>query len=219
MRRDVERDYAMSYSSYSYNNYGYTSTSSSSSSSSSKRYKKNNQDEYDYLPLLPAPMLFVYHMNELLMEVASRIKQRVLPLFVDDVGKAQQAVIEWVKRCAEKEKEMSELQEREWRKREEEQRLERERNERERQKWKQEEEERRKAWSSRSASHSVNTNSNATIVTHGVNNSDQDNTALMQTERSDSAMNQAKPSGRYNNSTSMTSFNNIATSNKGRMQK
>ena len=172
-------------------------------------YKKVNRDEYDYLPLLPAPMLFVYQMDELLMDVASRIQQRVLPLFVDDVPATQQAVVEWMGQCVAKEKEMNEHQEREWKRKEEEERLEKEKQERERQKWKQDEEERRRAWSSKHANTFSNTsNTNTNVAINGVNNYDDNNDALMQVEESNTTANQARPTGRYSGFSSMNSYNN-----------
>ena len=173
-------------------------------------YKKTNRDEYDYLPLLPAPMLFVYQMDELLMDVASRIQQRVLPLFVEDVPATQQAIIEWMEQCAAQEKEMHEHQEREWRKREEEERLEKERQERERQKWKQDEDERRKAWSSKHAnsSSSNNSNTNANVAINGVNHFDDPNDASMQVEGSNAMVNQAQPTGRYSGFSSKNNYHN-----------
>ena len=170
-------------------------------------YKKNNRDEYDYLPLLPAPMLFVYHMDELLMDVATRIQKRVLPLFVEDVPSTQKAVVEWMEQCAAKEKELNEQQEREWRKKEEEGRLEKERNERERQKWKQEEEERRKAWSSKYSSN-LSSNTNANVGINGMNNEDEDDYYSTQVESSNAVVNQARPTGRYSGSASMNYYNN-----------
>lgn len=75
MRRSVERN------SYYYNG--------------SDHFYKKNADEYDLIPILDVPLLFLYQENESLIEVAWRIYQRLVSPFVSEKENAQNALIQW----------------------------------------------------------------------------------------------------------------------------
>lgn len=83
-------------------------------------YRKLSVDEYTVLPILEAPLLFLYKQNESLMEVAWRIYNRIVVPFVTDKEGTRNVLIQWEEMCRQKAAVMEIEQEKEWKRREEE---------------------------------------------------------------------------------------------------
>ena len=96
---------------------------------------KMNIDEYDLIPILEVPLLFLYQENESLMEVAWRIYQRLVSPFVADKEVVQNTLIQWEEKCHQKAIEMEKEQEKEWKRLEEEKLRREEEDQRRRESW------------------------------------------------------------------------------------